>query len=142
MALAVVVILIILGVTRFASGFLANTAVLIGIGVGFAVAWALGRVDLTAVANAGWFSLVSPLHFGLPRFDLLAAASMTVVMLITMVESSGMLFALGRIVDRPLTADDLARGLRADALGALVGGGLFNSPHPTPPIPRTWRSWR
>jgi xanthine permease len=125
-AVAVVVILIILGITRFASGFLANTAVLIGIGAGFAAAWASGRVDLSAVANAGWFSLVSPLHFGLPRFDLLAAASMTVVMLITMVESSGMLFALGRIVDRPLTADDLARGLRADALGALVGG-VFNS---------------
>jgi NCS2 family nucleobase:cation symporter-2 len=43
-----------------------------------------------------------------------------------MVESSGMLFALGRIVERPLTPRDLARGLRADALGALIGG-LFNS---------------
>ncbi|WP_394761521.1 nucleobase:cation symporter-2 family protein [Phenylobacterium sp.] len=128
-AIAVVVILIILGVTRFAGGFLANTAVLIGIGAGFAAAWASGRVDLTAVANAGWFSLVSPLHFGLPRFDLLAAASMTVVMLITMVESSGMLFALGRIVDKPLTADDLARGLRADAVGALVGGFLNSLPY-------------
>jgi NCS2 family nucleobase:cation symporter-2 len=125
-AVAVVVIAIILGVTRFASGFLANTAVLIGIAAGFALAAASGRVDLTAVANAAWFSLVSPLHFGPPRFDLLAAASMTVVMLITMVESSGMLFALGRIVDKPLTADDLARGLRADALGAVVGG-IFNS---------------
>lgn len=125
-AMAVVVILIILGITRFASGFLANTAVLIGIAAGFAAAWASGRVDLTPVATAGWVSLVSPLHFGLPRFDLLAVASMTVVMLITMVESSGMLFALGRIVEKPLTAEDLARGLRADALGALVGG-FFNS---------------
>jgi xanthine permease len=125
-ATAVAVILIILGVIRFAGGFLANTAVLIGIGAGFAACLATGRVDLTTVANAGWFSLVSPLHFGLPRFDLLAAASMTVVMLITMVESSGMLFALGRIVDKPLTTNDLARGLRADAVGAVVGG-FFNA---------------
>ncbi len=57
-ALALVVIGTILGVTRFASGFLANTAVLLGIGVGFAVAWALGRVDLTGVATASWFSLI------------------------------------------------------------------------------------
>jgi xanthine/uracil permease len=78
------------------------------------------------VSDASWFSLISPLHFGLPRFDLVAAASMTVVMLITMVESSGMLFALGRIVDKPVTRRDLARGLRADALGAVVGG-VFNS---------------
>jgi NCS2 family nucleobase:cation symporter-2 len=51
---------------------------------------------------------------------------MTVVMLITMVESSGMLFALSRIADKPLTPKDLARGLRADAVGAIVGG-FFNS---------------
>jgi uric acid transporter len=125
-AIALVVVVVILAITRLATGFLANTAVLLGIGVGFAVAGVSGKIDLTGVAHAGWFSLVSPLHFGLPRFDFMAAASMTVVMLITMVESSGMLFALGRIVERPLTSDDLARGLRADALGALIGG-FFNS---------------
>ena len=125
-AIALMVILVILAITRFATGFLANTAVLLGIVAGFAVAWACGRVDLTPVAQAGWFSLVSPLHFGLPKFDLLAAATMTIVMLITMVESSGMLFALGRIVDKPLTKDSLGRALRADALGAVIGG-FFNS---------------
>jgi NCS2 family nucleobase:cation symporter-2 len=124
--IGVFVILVILAITRFASGFLANTAVLLGIAIGFAAAWVSGRVDLGPVAHAGWFSLVSPLHFGPPKFDLFAAASMTVVMLITMVESSGMLFALGRIVERPLTQTDLSRGLRADALGAVIGG-FFNS---------------
>jgi NCS2 family nucleobase:cation symporter-2 len=125
-AIAVCVILIILGVSRFARGFLANTAVLLGIAFGFVVAWFSGRVNLQPVSQAGWFSLVSPLHFGPPKFDLLAAASMTLVMLITMVESTGMLFALGRIVDKPLNSPDLARGLRADAMGAVIGG-LFNS---------------
>jgi len=125
-SIALGVILIILGVSRFAKGFLANTAVLLGIAFGFAVAWLMGRVNLQPVTQAAWFSLVSPFHFGPPKFDLLAAASMTLVMLITMVESTGMLFALGRIVDKPLTSPDLARGLRADAMGAVIGG-LFNS---------------
>jgi NCS2 family nucleobase:cation symporter-2 len=125
-SIALLVIMTILAVTRFARGFLANTSVLLGIAAGFAIAWTSGRVDLEGVAHAGWFSLVSPLHFGPPKFDLWAAASMTVVMLITMVESTGMLFALGRIVDKPLTQNDLTRGLRADALGAAIGG-LFNS---------------
>ena len=124
--LAMFVIAVILCINRFARGFLANTAVLLGIVAGFAAALAAGRIDLSAVASAGWFSLVSPLHFGPPRFDLLSAASMTVVMLITMVESSGMLLALSRITERPLSAADLARGLRADAAGAFIGG-LFNS---------------
>jgi NCS2 family nucleobase:cation symporter-2 len=126
MGLAVLVLATILVVTRFGRGFLANAAILIGVVTGFAVAWALGGVDLAPVAKAGWFAPVAPLHFGWPRFDLLACASMTIVMIITMVESSGMLFALGRIVEKPLTPRDLARALRADAVGAIVGG-VFNS---------------
>jgi NCS2 family nucleobase:cation symporter-2 len=126
MGLAVLVLATILVVTRFGRGFLANAAILIGVVAGFAVAWALGGVDLAPVAKAGWFAPVAPLHFGWPRFDLLACASMTIVMIITMVESSGMLFALGRIVEKPLTPRDLSRALRADAVGAIVGG-VFNS---------------
>jgi NCS2 family nucleobase:cation symporter-2 len=126
LAMAAIVVATILLIIRFGRGFIANAAILIGILCGFGLAGAGGRVDFARVATAGWFSLVSPLHFGAPKFDLAAAFSMTVVMLITMVESSGMLFALGRIVERPLTPRDLARGLRADALGALIGG-LFNS---------------
>ncbi len=125
-ALAVLVLASILAIARFGRGLIANTAILIGVIIGFAIACAAGKVDLSGAAAAPWFALVMPLHFGPPRFDLLGAASMTVVMLITMVESSGMMFALGRIVERPLTTKDLARGLRADAVGAFLGG-LFNS---------------
>ncbi len=125
-AVAGFVILCILGIMRFGRGFLANMAVLSGMLIGYALTSALGWVDFSHVASAGWIAVVSPLHFGMPRFDLLSAVSMTVVMLITMVESSGMMFALSRIVDRPLTLNDLTRGLRADAAGALLGG-FFNS---------------
>jgi NCS2 family nucleobase:cation symporter-2 len=126
LAVAGLVLATILMVTRFGRGFVANAAILIGVVAGFTVAWALGRVDLAPVAKADWFAPVAPLHFGWPRFDILSTASMTIVMIITMVESSGMLFALGRIVEKPLTARDLARALRADAVGAIVGG-VFNS---------------
>jgi NCS2 family nucleobase:cation symporter-2 len=126
MAIALLVLASILAIVRFGRGMIANTAVLIGVSVGFAAACLAGMVDLSRVASAPWLSVVMPLHFGPPRFDALAAASMTVVMLITMVESSGMLFALSRITDKPLTSPALARGLRADAVGALLGG-FFNS---------------
>jgi len=125
-AIAILVLACILGIVRLGRGLVSNTAILLGVIVGFLAAWAAGRVDLAGVSGAPWFALVMPLHFGLPRFDLVGALSMTIVMLITMVESSGMMFALGRIVEKPLTASDLARGLRADAAGAFIGG-LFNS---------------
>ena len=125
-AVAGLVLLTILAIVRFGRGFLANMAVLTGISIGYALTIGLGWVDFSRIESANWLAVVEPLHFGLPRFDPLAAASMTIVMLITMVESSGMMFALSRIVDKPLTLNDLTRGLRADALGALLGG-LFNS---------------
>ncbi len=65
-ALALLVIAVILAIIRFARGFLANTAVLIGMAVGFAIAWGAGWIDLRPVGSAAWFSLISPLHFG-PR---------------------------------------------------------------------------
>jgi NCS2 family nucleobase:cation symporter-2 len=70
--------------------------------------------------------MVTPFHFGLPTFDPAAIASMVVVLLVTLVESSGMLTMLGDMVEEPLDARGLARGLRADCVGAIVGG-IFNS---------------
>lgn len=124
--IALLVISTILATARFGWGFLSNTAVLVGIVFGYLLTLMLGWISYTKVIEADWFAVVEPLHFGPPRFDASAILSMIIVMLITMVESSGMMFALGRIVEAPLTEKSLARGLRADAVGALIGG-LFNS---------------
>jgi len=51
---------------------------------------------------------------------------MCFVMLVSMVESFGMFLTAGVIVGRPATSSDLTRGLRADALGTLIGG-IFNT---------------
>ncbi|EXS71227.1 nucleobase:cation symporter-2 family protein [Sphingobium sp. Ant17] len=124
--LASVTVGIILLVTRFGVGFLANCAILIGMASGYILAAAMGLVDLTDATAAPALQLITPFHFGMPIFDLGAIASMVVVLLVTLVESSGMLTMLGDIVDRPVTTRDLSRGLRADCMGAVIGG-LFNS---------------
>jgi xanthine/uracil permease len=48
------------------------------------------------------------------------------VMIVVMVESLGMFFAVGEMVGRPLDRKAIARGLRGDALGAILGG-VFNT---------------
>lgn len=124
--LAGITVATILLVTRFAASFLQNCAILIGMAVGYALAITLGIVDFAAVGTAPAMQLVTPFHFGLPIFDLAAIASMVIVLLITLVESSGMLMMLGDVVGRPVSTRDLSRGLRADGMGAVIGG-LFNS---------------
>ncbi len=115
----------ILLITRFLRGFWANIAVLLGLAVGFALAFALGAVDLSGVAQAPPIDLVRPFRFGPPQFDAGAIASLCIVMLVTLVESTGMFLALGEVCGRPVTQPALVRGLRADGIGAMIGG-CFN----------------
>ncbi|MCA3192361.1 MULTISPECIES: nucleobase:cation symporter-2 family protein [unclassified Cupriavidus] len=126
LGIATVVLLTVLGMIAFFKGFLCNIAVLIGITTGFVIAVALGKVSFAGVHAADWVALITPFHFGWPTFDLMTSITLCVVMVVIMIEGVGQFLALGEIVDRPVTPDDLARGLRADGVGALVGA-VFNT---------------
>ena len=99
---------------------------LVGIIVGYGVTMALGWGDLGGLGAQPWVAIIYPFQFGLPRFDLVACLSMCLVMIVVMIESTGMFLALGTMVERPVTPKDLARGLRADGVGTLIGG-IFNT---------------
>ncbi|WP_448090063.1 nucleobase:cation symporter-2 family protein [Pseudomonas azerbaijanoccidentalis] len=126
LAISLAQLLLILGLNRFAKGFIANIAVLLGVLVGFVIAFIRGDIVLDGIAQTPWFSTITPFTFGLPTFDAVAVISMCMVMLVTMVESTGMFLALGNMVGRPTTRERLVRGLRADGMGAVVGG-VFNA---------------
>ncbi|VVE47871.1 nucleobase:cation symporter-2 family protein [Pandoraea fibrosis] len=120
------VLLCILFITKYVRGFFSNIAVLLGILFGTIVAIALGKVSFAGVSEAAWFGFVMPFHFGAPRFDPIAIATMTLVMLVTFIESTGMFLAVGDIVGRPVDQKTLVRGLRVDGLGTVIGG-IFNT---------------
>jgi xanthine permease len=123
------VLLFILLITRYATGFLSNVAVLLGIAFGFALAYMMGEVNLSGLADAKWFAIVTPMALGTPTFDPVAILTLTAVLIIVFIESMGMFLALGDIVGHKLTEKDIIRGLRVDGVGTVIGG-LFNSfPH-------------
>jgi NCS2 family nucleobase:cation symporter-2 len=123
--LAALVLATILSIDRFLRGFWANVAVLLGLAVGFAAALPLGIVDFSGVSQARAVDLVRPFRYGWPRFDAGATVSLCIVMLVTMVESTGMFLLLGEVCGRPVDRRALTRGLRADGFGAVIGG-CFN----------------
>ncbi len=129
LVMAAGVMVFILTITRFASGFLANVSVLAGIVAGCVVSFLLGRMDFTQVLGTDWFALVTPFRFGMPTFDPIAGLTLSVVMIVVMIESAGMFLALGDLTGRPIDAQSMSRGLRVDGLGTLIAG-VFNSfPH-------------
>jgi NCS2 family nucleobase:cation symporter-2 len=126
LGMAAGVLVLILLVTKYGRGFLANVSVLIGIVAGCAVAWGIGRMGFAKVANAEWFALVTPFAFGMPKFDLIAIITMSIVMVVVMIESSGMFLALGEMTGRKVDQAALTRGLRTDGIGTFIGG-IFNT---------------
>ena len=126
LGIALLVLVAIVLIAKFARGFVANIAVLLGIVIGCMVALALGKMSFAKVAQAQWFSLVTPFQFGMPTFDLFAVLTMTLVMIVVMIESLGMFLALSEITGKRLTQADLSAGLRTDGIGTLIGG-LFNT---------------
>lgn len=125
-AIAGLVLLTILLVAKFARGFLANISVLLGIVVGGVVAAAFGYMTFDKVAKAAWVDVVLPFQFGMPRFDPMLILTMSIVMIVVMIESTGMFLALGEMTGRKVDQPALARGLRTDGLGTLLGG-IFNT---------------
>jgi NCS2 family nucleobase:cation symporter-2 len=123
---AAFVLVAILLITKFGKGFVVNIAVLLGIVLGFCVAWVIGKVSFAAVAGAAWFDIIYPFQLATPKFDLFGSLTMCLVMLVVMVESTGMFLAVGEMTERKIEQRDLTRGLLTDGLGTLIGG-IFNT---------------
>ena len=116
----------ILLVIRFATGFLANMSVLIGVVIGYLATIALGWTDFSGLQNEAWLRIVLPLQFGLPTFQLIPCLTMCLVMTIVFIEATGMFLALGAMTGREVGANDIKRGLRSDSIGTIIGA-IFNT---------------
>ncbi len=125
-ALSALVLASILLIARYGRGLISNIAVLSGVIIGCLAASILGLMHFDRVADAGWFAVVTPLRFGMPIFNPILIATMTLVMIVVMIESTGMFLALGEITERPIGQQQLTSGLRVDGIGTMIGG-LFNT---------------
>lgn len=119
-------IAIILLFNAFGRGFIKSIAILLGILIASFAAGAMGFVSLKPVSEAAWFHAPQLFFFGVPRFNLSAMITMMLVSLTTMIESTGVFFALSDITGQQLTGKDLERGYRAEGIAAILGG-LFNT---------------
>ena len=128
MGISALVLLSILLIAKFAKGFVANISVLLGIVIGAVVATLMGLMNFDKVSKAEWFDLVLPLEIAMPIFDPILILTMTLVMIVVMIESTGMFLALGDMTGKEISREDLTRGLRTDGLGTLIGGSFNTFP--------------
>lgn len=124
--LALVTVLIILVIHALTKGFIRSIAILIGLVIGTVIAGFMGIVDLSPIAQAPMIHIPTPFFFGKPIFDFSSILMMTIISLVSMVESTGVYLALSDITGEEITETRLRNGYRAEGF-AVALGGLFNT---------------
>ena len=126
LAYAFTTLVIIVAVQRIFKGFMSTISVLVGLVVMTAIAFALGDANFSDIGQSAWLGVTTPFFFGIPKFNIAAIISMLIVMAVTMVETTGDVFATGEVVGKRITPKHVANALRADGLSTFLGG-IFNS---------------
>ncbi|KRN74946.1 hypothetical protein IV73_GL000701 [Weissella kandleri] len=126
LSIAGVTILTIMILNIWARGFIKSIALLWGIIVGTGYAACLGQVSIDAVLTASWFHLPRPFFMGVPTFHLASSLTMMIIALTSLIESTGVYFAVAELTGTDLTEKRLAKGYRAEGL-AVILSGIFNT---------------
>lgn len=124
--LAAFTLVLIILMNRFFKGYMKAISVLMSLVAGTIAAYFMGLVSFSEVSQASWFHVVQPFYFGFPTFNPSAILTMTLVAIVSMIESTGVFLALGDVCERKLDSKDIKKGLRAEGL-AVVIGGIFNA---------------
>ncbi|GHI89776.1 nucleobase:cation symporter-2 family protein [Streptomyces xanthophaeus] len=121
--------LFILILMKIGKPFLSSISILLGLVGGTLVAFLLGDAKFGDVGNSDWIGVTTPFHFGVPQFQWFPIVLMLIVMLITMVETTGDTYAVGDIVGKEVDSETVARALRADGAATALGGVLNSFPY-------------
>lgn len=118
--LAALTLLIVLLLSKLGSATISRLSILLSMVIGTIVAAALGMTDFSRVADGPFFALPTIFHFGLPVFGVAATISMLIVIIVTLVETSADVLAVGEIIGTKVDSRRLGDGLRADMLSSTI----------------------
>jgi xanthine permease len=120
LGLAGLTLLVVLVLSRAGTGLVSRLAILLAIVVGTVVALVLGRTDFSGVGAGAIFALPTPFAFGAPRFEIAAVVAMTIVILVTLTETTADILAVSEVIGTRSDSRRIADGLRADMASSVV----------------------
>lgn len=121
---SVLVIVAIALFSNWLTGFPKTISLLLGIVVGTLLMWIMGRMEVSGVREASWFSLPQPFFPGLPRFSFSAAITFFVAYLAVIINGVGSIYSMGEVVGKGGMAGRINRGIGVTGLGGLMAGVL------------------
>ncbi|KTS95897.1 nucleobase:cation symporter-2 family protein [Pseudomonas parafulva] len=118
--LAALTFAIVLLLSKLGSATISRLSILLAMVVGTLIAWALGMTDFSKVTEGPVFAFPTPFHFGMPEFHIAAILSMCIVIMVTLVETSADILAVGEIIGTKVDSKRLGNGLRADMASSIL----------------------
>ncbi|HDS1817007.1 nucleobase:cation symporter-2 family protein [Pseudomonas putida] len=118
--LAALTFAIVLLLSKLGSATISRLSILLAMVFGTLIAWALGMTDFSKVTQGPMFAFPTPFHFGMPEFHIAAILSMCIVIMVTLVETSADILAVGDIIETKVDSKRLGNGLRADMASSIL----------------------
>ncbi|WP_432474552.1 nucleobase:cation symporter-2 family protein [Amphritea sp. HPY] len=132
--LAALVLITIVIFNRFQVHMLRLSAVIMGLTVGFVVAWSMGKVDFSSLSTLPLISVPVPFKYGF-NFDLAAFIPIAIIYVITALETTGDLTANSMVskqpVEGPLFIKRIKGGVMADGVNSAIASTLNSLPMTT-----------
>ena len=130
--LAALVLVLIIAFNRSANRYLRMSSIVIGLAIGYAVAWYMGIVDFSSVQSYGGFNIPVPFKYGL-SFDWSAFVALGLVYLITAIEAHGDITANSLISGEPVEGKTFVKrasgGILADGFNSMLAGAFSSFPN-------------
>ena len=127
--LAALVLVLIIFFNRSSNRYLRMSSIVIGLAVGYVLAWALGMVDFSSVQSFSGINIPVPFRYGI-SFDISAVIGLALVYLITAIEAYGDITANSLISNEPIEGEKFVKrasgGILADGFNSMLAG-IFNS---------------
>ena len=127
--LAALVLLVIVFFNRSSNHYLRMSSIVIGLVVGYVVAWMMGMVNFSAMQNFGTFNIPVPFKYGI-SFDWSSIIALALVYLITAIEAYGDITANALISGQPVEGEVFMKrasgGILGDGVNSMLAG-IFNS---------------
>lgn len=118
--LAGLTLLIVLLLSKVGNATISRLSILLAMVIGTGIAWLLGMTDFSRVAEGPVMALPEIFHFGWPIFSIAATLSMFIVIIVTLVETSADILAVGEILGTKVSSRRLGDGLRADMASSIL----------------------
>ncbi|UVE19627.1 purine permease [Pseudomonas sp. LS44] len=118
--LAAVTLGFVLLFSKLGNASISRLSILLAMVIGTVIAVFCGMADFSNVLEGPLVAMPNPLHFGMPEFQIAAILSMLIVIIVTLVETSADILAVGEIIGTKVDSKRLGNGLRADMISSSL----------------------